>query len=127
MKRIILLCLIVLGVVIVVWLGRRAAGEHFGADFKGFESVQVKDAVNPDDQLKAKEISLSGVITRQCPSSGCWFYIKDDAGNQIKIELGHLGLKFPQRSGSRVIVEGKLIQKGSEWQLIGNGATFGGK
>ncbi|MFZ5949654.1 MAG: hypothetical protein ACOYXC_03030 [Candidatus Rifleibacteriota bacterium] len=127
MKRILLLCLIVSGVVLGFWISGRVAGEHFGADFKGFESVQIKDALSPDEQLKAKEISLSGVITRQCPSSGCWFYIKDDSGNQIKIELGHLGLKFPQRSGSMVLVEGKLIQKGSEWQLIGNGATFGGK
>lgn len=125
MKKILLLCLVV-SAAISVYLSQKIASEHFGPEFKGATSVPIESALMPDQALQEKEISLTGTITRQCPSSGCWFFIKDESGNQIKVELGHMGMKFPMRIGQKASVEGRLLQKSDGWQLIGNGVTFGG-
>lgn len=125
MKKIVFVSVIALLAVGVFFL--RTPEEHFGEVFRGFKMVPLRDAIAPDAQLQEQNIRRSGVITRQCPSSGCWFFIKDDSNNQIKVELGHLGMKFPMRSGHIVEVEGRLLQKSDGWQLIGNGVTFGAK
>lgn len=127
MKSIIFICIAVMLSAGAYIYYNSGTGEHFGEPFKGLERIGIVQALNPDENVQKRDISLSGQITRQCPSSGCWFFIKDEAGNQIKIELGHMGLKFPMRTGHEATVEGRLLQKSDGWQLIGNGVTFGGK
>lgn len=125
MKKIVFISLVVLlaGALFIM----RSPQEHFGESFRGFTPVSLRDAISPNAQLQQENVRLSGIITRQCPSSGCWFFIKDDSNNQIKVELGHLGMKFPMRVGHVAEVEGRLLQKSDGWQLIGNGVTFGAK
>ncbi len=39
-------------------------------------------------ELEARDIRIEGEIVRQCPATGCWFYLDDGRGNRIKVELG---------------------------------------
>ncbi len=127
MKKIILTCLIVAGIAIGMLVQHSSGKDHYGAEFKGLSIVDIKSASSADESLAGREIAVQGKINRQCPSSGCWFFIDDGAGNQIRVELGHLGMKFPQRMGQQALVEGRLSKTSEGWQLIGNGVKFGGK
>ena len=127
MKKIILTCLIVAGIAGGLLLQQSSGQDHYGAEFKGLTTVDIKAAANADEALAGSEIALKGKINRQCPSSGCWFFIEDGAGSQIRVELGHLGMKLPARLGHQALIEGRLSKTSEGWQLIGNGVTFGGK
>jgi len=127
MKNILITSLIVAGIAAIMLLQQTTGKDHYGAEFKGLSILDIKSASSADESLAGREIALQGKINRQCPSSGCWFFIDDGAGNQIRVELGHLGMKFPQRMGQQALVEGRLSKTSEGWQLIGNGVTFGGK
>ncbi len=72
----------------------------------------------------AGDLRTEGRIIRQCPSAGCWFYLEDGQGRQLRVELGHLGLKFPQHVGGLAEVEGRLLQHGHDLELVGNSVRF---
>ena len=125
MKRILVLCAII-GLSLALWLGYSVKSpSHFGAAFAaGIPEVKMNAAYGEPEKFMNGPVVMQGKITRQCPSSGCWFYLDDASGRQVKIELGHLGLKFPQWVGKNAKVEGRLLQNKDELELVGTGAEF---
>ncbi|HOY65930.1 MAG TPA: hypothetical protein PLP29_03525 [Candidatus Ozemobacteraceae bacterium] len=124
MKTIVLIALSVLvlcGAGLYVLL---SPAEVYGEPFKIRSLTSLREIVGQPDRYLTADLRTSGRIVRQCPSSGCWFFLDDGSGGQVRVELGHLGMKFPQHVGGTAIVEGRLMKDASGLELVGNGVRF---
>jgi len=124
MKKILILCAAVLvaGAAYVAW--RYAQPEHYGHAFTGAPEISVRQLTQKDTTVEAKDVRVEGQIVRQCPVTGCWFYLDDSKGNQIRVELGNVVPRLPQKVGQRAVVEGRLVMMGDEPVFAGNGVEF---
>jgi hypothetical protein len=123
MKGILVLCAILLmagGIALYVNFTR---SDHFGAPLAVARITPLAEALATGTDLSG-DVRVQGKIVRQCPSAGCWFFLDDGAGRQVRVELGHLGTNFPQRVGRTAEVEGRLLKSGSDFELVGNGVIF---
>ena len=77
----------------------------------------------PADHYR-KDLRIEGELVRQCPATGCWFYLKDPAGKELKVEMGDTVAKLPPRTGRRAVVEGKLIPYGDRIEFVGVAVEF---
>lgn len=124
MKKILVISMAILTLGVVgVFLTMQPA-ERFGEPFKVGAATALRDIVDNPDRFVTADVRTSGRIVRQCPSSGCWFFLDDGTGRNVRVELGHLGIKLPQHVGGAAEVEGRLIRDGKDLELIGNGVQF---
>lgn len=124
MKKILLLSVLVLVVGILAVMVTFRSPAAFGQPFKVSDLTALPEVVkNPTSHLVA-DVRTEGRIVRQCPSSGCWFFLEDGSDSQIRVELGHLGMKFPQHVGGMAEVEGRLMQSGKQLEIVGNSVRF---
>lgn len=124
MKKILLLSLFILVIGTgAAFLAFRPV-ETFGAPFIVASETALRDITAHPESYLAADLRTEGRIVRQCPSSGCWFFLDDGTGRQVRVELGHLGMKFPQHPGGTAVVEGRLLRTGKELEIIGNGVRF---
>ncbi|HAE37895.1 MAG TPA: hypothetical protein DCG57_04550 [Candidatus Riflebacteria bacterium] len=125
MKKILLLSLVLIAGGVFWLLQTTQTPTHYGTAFAAdVPQMQMKDLYADPDRHLAASVVVTGKITRQCPSSGCWFYLDDSSGRQVKIELGHMGIKFPQWLGKNVKVQGQLLKNKDELELVGTAAEF---
>jgi len=124
MKYIIMLSILVLivgtGVAVVVLRSPAAFGEPFNVA----SPTALREVISNPGIYLADNVRTEGRIVRQCPSSGCWFFLDDGTGRQVRVELGHLGVTLPQHVGGTAMVEGRLTQSGKDLEIIGNGVRF---
>lgn len=124
MKTIFALCAVVLlaGTALVVYRLNRP--QHFGAPFAGAPAVAIAEVVKrPEDHL-THDIRVEGTIGRQCPSTGCWFFLAGENGTTLRVELSGLGITLPQKKDHVAVVEGRLSKNGDTFELLGNGVEF---
>ena len=136
MKKIILASSISVAVLIgvtVYFFNHRE--DHFGMGFAGSPTVAVADLVTKPTEFLKKPVRIEGVVARQCPATGCWFYLKDPNSpatngappQEIKVEMGDTVPKIPRHVGKFAAVEGQLIKYGEGYQFIGVAVTFSEK
>lgn len=114
--------------ILVSGCGRRSGrGEHFGEPFTQAPVVTLAQLQEAPDTFYRKAVRVKGVIERQCPVAGCWFFLNDGQGRSIKVELGDYLSKLPQKIGHSAEVEGEWIKKGTAYEFIGTRVTFSGK
>ena len=121
MRKILVLCasLFVIGAGYLVWM--YAQPEHFGKAFTGAPMVPIAQlAEKPVDG----DVRVEGRIVRQCPVSGCWFYLDDGKGHRFRIEFGKTLPQLPKRIGRTAVVEGQLARAGDEPILLGSAVEF---
>jgi hypothetical protein len=124
MKAILILCGVTVVAVVALLAYRLKQSQHFGAQFAGAPATPIAEVTKGSEGHLGHDIRVEGVITRQCPSSGCWFFLAGDGGSALRVDLGHLGLTLPQKKGHVATVEGRLVQTDDGVELIGNGVTF---
>jgi uncharacterized protein YdeI (BOF family) len=90
--------------------GRTATAEMLGAPLsEGTRTITVAEALNHSGGDHA-HIVLKGSLDRKCPTSGCWFYLKDSTGT-IRVDTQFSGFNVVKvRVGSRVTVQGTIMQ-----------------
>jgi hypothetical protein len=121
MKKILFLCgsILAIGAAYLVW--RYLQPEHYGRPFNGARSVSIAQiAANGTEG----EVRVEGKIVRQCPVSGCWFYLADGKGHQFKVDFGKVLPNLPQKIGRQAIVEGQWIKSEEEPMLAGSAVEF---
>jgi hypothetical protein len=121
MKKIFILCAVILvvGAGYSVW--RYAQPEHFGPAFMGAPNTSI--AQFAENSVEGY-VRVEGKIVRQCPVSGCWFYLDDGKSHQIKIEFGKTLPQLPKKIGRTAVVEGQLAKTSQEPLLIGSSVEF---
>lgn len=124
MKTILILCGLILAGAATWFMLARPRGDHHGNAFRGLAQVELAPMVDkPSDFLK-KEVRIQGIVARQCPSSGCWFILREPGGKELKVEMGDTTPRLPARIGKSATVEGQLIQYGKEFEFIGTAVEF---
>lgn len=124
MRAILILCGVILIAAIALLVWRSTRPERYGNPFTGAPAITIKAAAAATNDTPAVDVNLTGTIVRQCPVSGCWFYIKDEAGNQVRIEMDSVAPTLPQRLGRTANVEGRLIRQDGSVVLVGNAVEF---
>lgn len=107
--------------------GSKSGQQHFGEPFTDAPQATIEQLLSTPDDYARKPVRVKGLIERQCPATGCWFFINDDKGNSLKVELGDYLPKLPQHIGDNAEVEGEVIRKGAAYEFIGTRVTFSKK
>jgi len=124
MKTILILCGVLLAGGLAWFLLSHRHPDHFGNDFRGFPATELAKLVDqPADYLK-KEVRIEGTLSKQCPATGCWFFLKDAGGKELKVEMGDTTPNLPTRVGKAASVEGQLIKYGEAYEFIGTAVEF---
>ncbi len=100
------------------------SGEHFGDGFTNAPLVSVLQMTATPDKYYRTKVRTTGTIERQCPASGCWFYIKDAKGAEIRVELSDYFLKLPTNVGKSTMVEGEIVKFGENHIFVADRVTF---
>lgn len=128
MKSILILCGVILTAAIALFIWKSSSGDdHFGNPFSGLPSAAITDLATRPAEFLGKPVSITGKLQRQCPSTGCWFFLVDPAdpkAQAVKVEMGDTTPKLPQRLGRTAHVEGQLIKYGEGYEFIGVAVTF---
>jgi hypothetical protein len=99
-------------------------GDRHGKPFAGFPKAELAALMDkPADHFR-KDLRIEGVVSRQCPATGCWFYLRDAGGRELKVEMGDTVPKLPPRKGKAAVVEGKLIPYGDRIEFVGVAVEF---
>lgn len=128
MKKILIISVAVLvaGIASFAWrFGNRA--DHFGKPFAGFPPATIPELVAKPEAYLGKSVAIHGQLKRQCPATGCWFFLSDPAdpkAQELKVEMGDTTPRLPKRMGRLAQVEGQLIKFGSGYEFIGVAVTF---
>jgi len=102
----------------------RKTTTHFGEPFSDVPTVTIADLLERPADFYRKPIRVSGTIERQCPASGCWFFLRDEAGRSIRVELGDTFPTLPQFVGGTAEVEGEWVPRGGYHEFIGTRVSF---
>ncbi|HOF89489.1 MAG TPA: hypothetical protein PLZ36_15515 [Armatimonadota bacterium] len=124
MKRTVISIIIIAVVGLGIWyaFGGETKSGHFGAGV-GATVVRIGDiTANPDAYLNT-EVTIEGELTRECPSSGCWWYIKDGTG-EMRADSLAAGFNLPPNQvGKRFLTAGTVIRtEGGELEISATGA-----
>jgi len=116
------------GGVLIVGCGRKAeSGTHFGEPFTQAPVVPIGQLLDTPEAYQRVPVRVKGLIERQCPVAGCWFFINDGHGRSLKVELGDYHPKLPINIGKMAEAEGELIKQGSAHVFVGTRVTFSQK
>lgn len=70
-------------------------------------------------------VAVEGEIVQQCPASGCWFRVKDDAG-EVFVDLAPAKLRLTKdRVGQHARVTGRVVKLGGQYRLEAQHVIFG--
>ncbi len=109
---------------VLLLLASCGEGDHHGQPFKGFPALDLAKLVDQPAEHLRKEVRIVGLVSRQCPATGCWFFLKDAQGKEVKVEMGDAVPKLPPRTGKTAAVEGQLIKYGDRYEFIGTSVEF---
>jgi len=113
-----------LGVWYGFFSGSSGSGGHFGQPLQGAAVTVAQLRENPAAYL-GQVVLIEGTLTKECPSAGCWWYVKDPSGEIRADSLGS-GFALPlKQEGHSIRMAGKVIQnEGGEVELAAIGAEL---
>lgn len=115
-----------LGAIFVLMGGcAKKSAQHFGPPFTDAPRVTIAQLLDKPDAYRRQAVRVAGTIERQCPSAGCWLFLRDPEGQSIRVELGDYFTELPRHVGQTAEVEGEWIPMGEGHQFIGTRITFG--
>lgn len=69
------------------------------------------------DEKLGETIVVQGKVIKQCPASGCWFQLKDDAG-EVFVDLSPAKLLLQDdRVGQQAKVTGRVAKLGGQFRI----------
>ena len=101
--------------------GKKEA-DKYGQEIQNRTITKVEAILKEPGNFDGKTVTVQGKIIRECPT-GCWFEVKENSGI-IYVDLNPSGFAIPQKVGKKVIVEGKLLVRGSQPMLAGTGVEI---
>ncbi len=124
MRKILILCAFVLvgGAGALVWQLTRP--RHYGPAFTEAPQTSIGDLLAKPEAHTDRDVRLEGTIVRQCPATGCWLYLRDASGKELRVEMSGVSPTFPQHVGGRAIVEGRLSKRADAYELDSKAVEF---
>ncbi len=108
---------------VILFAVSACSAEQYGAGVnREIQNVKVKD-VMLDASLNGKTVNLEGIITTQCQSNGCWFFLNDGSG-QILVDLAPKGFAIPPKTGKKAKVTGTVVQEQGSFRIIAYGVEI---
>lgn len=126
MKRVLITILIVAVVGAGIWyaFGGEKAAQAFGKA-TGDQVTSIGEILQAPEKFVGTTVTVEGVLTKECPSSGCWWYIADKSG---EIRADSLGAAFAlplDQKGRTVRTTGKVIKtEDGELEIAAVGAAL---
>lgn len=122
---------IIIGVALLIGVGvwyAFGSGEKKGKGYGqtvGAELTKIGDIQKAPEQYLGKVVTVEGEITKECPGSGCWWYVKDATG-EIRTDSYGGGFALPlHQEGKQVRTTGKIVKTDSgELQIAASGAEL---
>jgi len=103
-----LIIVIIIGLAFFIFFNRV---EKYGQAIANRQETAVKDILADPKAFEGKAVTIEGTIASEC-STGCWFYVKVGSGNlTIYVDTGNSGFAIPQKTGKKILVEGKVVIK----------------
>ncbi len=93
-------------------------------ELKG-EPVKVQDILQNESIYHGRNVVIDGKIELEC-ASGCWFIV-NDGGASIFVDILPSNFVIPQKSGSDVRVYGEVTTKDGDTIIIGKIVQIGGE
>lgn len=90
----------------------------------GQDPVGASVQTSTRDARPSQIVSLRGVMVEKCPTSGCWFRLRDETGT-IRVDTrgaGFVVTNVPLQS--QVTVMGKVVKRGDEKSVAATGLRY---
>lgn len=128
MKNIIIGIAILAVVGFGIWYAFGGSGGKQGNQFgqgTGAEITAIGDIQRDPEKFLGQVVTVEGTLTRECPSSGCWWWIKDRTG-EIRADSFGGGFALPlNKEGKHIRTTGKIVKTdGGELQIGATGAEL---
>jgi RecJ-like exonuclease len=123
-----LMALAVLTVVIgSIWFvidGGQASESSYGMS-TGKDVATISDLQQNPGKYLGQTVTVEGELTKECPTTGCWWYVKDKTG-EIRADSLAGGFALPlNHEGKTIRTTGKVqMGEGGEMQLAATGAQL---
>jgi hypothetical protein len=76
------------------------------------------------EERLGQTVAVEAEVVQQCPARGCWFRMKDDAG-EVMVDLSPKKLELTgDRVGQRATVTGRVVKKGGRIWLEAEKVDF---
>lgn len=99
-----------------------AAPSSLGEPVKG--DVPTGCAGCLTEEKLGQTVAVEGEVVQQCPASGCWFRLKDDAGEAF-VDLAPAKLRIQEnRVGQHAKVTGRVVKQGGQFRLEAQHVEF---
>src|SRR5437868_10991092 len=96
----------------VLLLACQSTTKNLGEQFTPKNPVTIDALLEKvTKEHSAEAVQIEGEIEKSCMSEGCWFTIKDQAGNEIRFDVKDKKFRVPINSpGKEVVVLATAIQ-----------------
>jgi uncharacterized protein YdeI (BOF family) len=99
-----------------------SAPGNLGQPVKGDVPTVCTDCLM--EEKFGQTVAIEGEIVQQCPVSGCWFRMKDDAG-EVFVDLAPAKLRLTEkREGQHAKVTGRVVKLGGQFRLEAQHVEF---
>jgi uncharacterized protein YdeI (BOF family) len=123
MKKLIIIIIAIaaIGAGVYVFKGGGAASLGQGVP----AGAQITDIGQISADMKGKEVTVTGEMTQKCPTTGCWFYIKDSTG-EIRVDTAPSGFTITDVPLHKTItVHGKVVvPESGQAELVATGVEY---
>lgn len=83
--------------------------------------TSISDISSHGKAWVGKEVTVKGRMTQKCPTSGCWFYVKDSTG-EIRVDTAPSGFTITDIPlGKTITVHGKVVVTEGGTELVATG------
>ena len=111
------------GVWYAVGGGAKAEGQ-FGSPV-GASVTPIREITRRPEAYLGKTVTVEGTLSKECPTSGCWWYTKDATGELRASSEGSTFALPLHQEGKTLRTTGKVIRgEGGALELAAVGARF---
>jgi|WetSurMetagenome_2_1015567.scaffolds.fasta_scaffold229106_2 hypothetical protein len=89
------------------------------------DAVKIINIIEDTSFYEGKNVLIEGTIETECPA-GCWFIVNDE-GASLFIDIFPSNFVIPQEAGSRVKVYGEITTKDNDPMMIGKMVEINGE
>jgi hypothetical protein len=127
MKKTVIVMAIVMLVAISIWYTVGGGGGKNNSFGTGAQSAitSIGDIQKDPAKYLNQVVTVEGEMTKECPTSGCWWYIKDQSG-EIRADSAGSGFALPlNRQGQTIRTVGRVVKTESgDLELVALGAEL---